>query len=129
PNYNLNLARFRDRLEQIDLPGFLNSLRASPCFPICVQFGGFADRDYPFTSRELRPFDRSFSLQGTRAVVIGWPLRGKPSLSANSVSQYSAVQEARLYPTFIDDVRRFALNFNILHQYHREVNEIDNDLY
>lgn len=128
PQLNWNLARSRTRLEQMDLPGFLNSLEANPCFPLCVQVGGFDDRDFPFTSRGQRPFDRSFSLQGTRAVLMGWPIRGKPS-SANTASQYSVVQEARLYPTSLDDVRRFARNFNILHQYHADVNDVDNDFY
>jgi len=59
---------------------------------------------------------------------MGWPIRGKPS-SANTASQYSVVQEARLYPTSLDDVRRFARNFNILHQYHADVNDVDNDFY
>lgn len=129
PNCNLNLWRFRSRLGHMDLPGFVASVLTHPCFPMSVQFGGFADRDYPFTSRGQRPFDRSFSIQGTKAVLIGWPVRGKPAVSATRQSQYSAAQESRLYPTSLDDVRRFALNFNILHEYHSDITDTDNDCY
>jgi len=129
PNHNLNLARYRDTLAQMDLEGFLASLRTNACFPLCVQIGGFSDRDYPFTSRGCRPFARSFSLQGTRAVLMGWPVRGRCLTSAGTTPTYSAIQKSRLYPASLEDVRRSALKFNILHQYHKEVTDVDNDFY
>lgn len=39
-----------------------------------IKIGGYQpDRDYGFTSRGQHPFHRSFSLQGTIAVAMGWP--------------------------------------------------------
>jgi hypothetical protein len=129
PGHNLNLARFRNQGAPMDLVGFLSSTRIASSFPLYIQFGGFRDRDYPFVSRGRTPFERSFSLQGENVVLIGWPVRGRPSMSVDRASVYAAVQEARLYPNSLDDIRRFALNFNVLHQYHRSGSDVDNDFY
>ena len=57
------------------LPELFGFILESGHLPFDAQFGGFEDRDYPFRSRGARPFDRSFSIQGRTAVVIGWPVR------------------------------------------------------
>ena len=52
---NLNFYRYRKKALPMDLPGFRNYLLSGHQLPFCVQIGGFANRDYPFTSRDLRP--------------------------------------------------------------------------
>jgi hypothetical protein len=108
---NLNFHRHRNQTAAMDLPGFLNHLRNSPLLPFRVQIGGFADRDYPFSSRGSRPYRRSFSIQGDKAVVMGWPIQD------------------RLYPDTLHTLRQAAQPYNILHAYHRDPSDFDNDFY
>jgi hypothetical protein len=110
---NANFSKYRGREVAMDFAGFLAHLRRSAQIPFEVQIGGFANRDYPFTSRNARPFLRSFSVQGDKLVVLGWPVRGEP----------------REYPLALDQLRRAAQDFEILHSYHRETNDIDNDFF
>jgi len=42
---------------------------------------------------------------------------------------HAALQEARLYPSTLDEIRLSAQAHNILHSYHRAPSNIDNDLY
>ena len=65
-----------------DLPGLCSYLlERLGRFPLCVQFGGFADRDHRFTSRGSRPFDRALTVGGDKVVLIGWPVddAGEPT--------------------------------------------------
>ena len=62
----------------MNLEGILDYLRRCGHFPLAVQVGGYGKRDYPFVSRQARPYERSFSIQGDKVVVMGWPIRGKP---------------------------------------------------
>jgi hypothetical protein len=110
---NANFAKYRGREVEMDFNGFLTYLRRSEQIPLEVQIGGFANRDYPFTSRNACPFLRSISVQGGKLVVLGWPIRGEP----------------REYPMVLDRLRRAAQDFGILHNYHRETNDIDNDFF
>jgi hypothetical protein len=112
----------------MNFEGLLGMIRAGNTFPLQVQVGGFRNRDYPFVSRGQRPYERSFSIQGDKAVLMGWPIRGEPS--ANIVqSKTELIQENRVYPTALDDIRRSSQNCNVLHAYHRSLTDIDNDFY
>jgi hypothetical protein len=113
---NRNLQELRGRAQAMRLPELFASILESRHLPFDAQFGGFEDRDYPFASRGARPYARSFSLQGRTAVVIGWPVcQGKHG--------------ARAYPMILDELRCGAQRFNILHRWHRESTDVDNDLY
>jgi hypothetical protein len=125
---NLNFCRYRKKGLSMDLPGFRNSLLSGQRLPFHIQVGGFADRDYPFTSRGLRPHCRSFSIQGDKAVVMGRPIRGQPLQQAPAAIP-DAVQEARLYPDILDRIRLSAQIYNILHAYHPDPADMDNDFY
>jgi len=111
---NLNLSKSSPTGESpppMDLAGYLRQLREATDLPFRVQFGGFRDRPYSFTSRSLRPFLRSFSLRGPFAVLVGWPWSdGAP-------------------PPTLDRIRRAAGVHHIQHQYHRAADDFDNDLY
>ena len=76
---NRNLATLQGAEATMDFAGLLAFVRTSSLIPFTVQIGGFAERDYPFTSRGARPFDRSVSLQGRSAMVMGWPVSAMPA--------------------------------------------------
>lgn len=125
---NDNFARFRSRNQTMAFDGFLGYLRGCGHFPLQVQVGGFRDRCYPFTSRRARPYERSFSIQGDKAVVMGWPIRGEPVSMPETTSE-DLIQENRIYPMTLDVVRRAAQGYGILHGYHRALTDVDNDLF
>jgi hypothetical protein len=114
-NRNFKLKRQVER--QMDILGFRQYLKSSSEFPLQIQIGGFTNRDYPFTSRDMRPYHRSFSIQGDFAVIMGWAIRGIPS-------------EADVrYPLTLDNLRRNAQRFGVLHAYHVRPTDVDNDFY
>jgi hypothetical protein len=93
-----------------------------------VQLGGFENRDFPFTSRQTTPYERSFSIQKDKVVVMGWPIRGitvRPRLA----TPQAFIHEARLYPNSLDDLRRAAQSFGVLHSWHGSATDVDNDLF
>ena len=118
---NRNFLHYRDQAVNMDIDGFVASLRGSSLFPFSVQIGGFADRDHPFRSDpfgrklESRPFDRSFSIWHDKAIVMGWPV--------------CTTTDGERYPPILDTIRRSAQTFGILHGYHRTGDAIDNDFY
>jgi hypothetical protein len=126
--FNSNLAKYRNRLEPMDLDGLLNFIHLSGQFPIHIQIGGFQNRDYPFTSRGQRPYERSFSLQGNKVVLVGWPIRGAP-LARTAPSTLHLIHESRLYPNSLDELRKAFQSFNVLHKYHQVPTDVDNDFY
>ena len=105
----------------------LKYLRTCGHFPLQVQIGGFEQRDYPFTSRNSRPYERSFSIQGDKAVLVGWPMRGMPTTRGETALE-RLILESRLYPMTLDCVRRALQGFGILHADHKELTDVDNDL-
>jgi hypothetical protein len=115
---NANFWKYRGRRTEMDFGGFLDFLRSCSQIPFEVRIGGFENRDYPFVSdpfekgTDSRPYERTFSVQGDRVVVMGWPVRG------NS-----------MYPLSLDDIRRVAQKFGILHAYHRTLTAVDNDYF
>ena len=116
---NRNLHEFRGRSEVMRLPELFAFILQSGRLPFDVQFGGFEDRDHPFRSWGAPPYYRSFSIQGRTAVVIGWPARALRDGRAS----------ARDWPPILDELRRSAQRFNVLHRWHREPSDVDNDLY
>jgi hypothetical protein len=128
--FNANFAKHRGRDVLMEFDGYLAYLRGCGLLPFEVQIGGFANRDYPFTSRGIRPFERSFSVQEDKVVLMGWPIRGEPfPLKAPPATPASFSQEARIYPTTLDSIRHAAQRFGILHGYHKALTNVDNDLF
>jgi hypothetical protein len=117
--YNRNLHDLGGRLQAMRLPELFRFILDSGQLPFEVRFGGFEDRDDPFRSRGARPYHRLFSIQGRTAVVIGWPVQsagnGRPSTPE--------------WPLTLEELRRGAQRFNVLHRWHREPADVDNDLY
>lgn len=108
---NRNYAVHRLADVAMDFGGLIAYLRRVCRVPLQVQIGGFQDRDYPFTSRGARPFDRCFSLQGGNVVVIGWP------------------RQAASYPDTLQRIRLGAQRYGVLHAYHRQPDDADNDCF
>jgi hypothetical protein len=128
PFYNANFSRYRGRDLVMNLEALLEYLRRCGHFPLEVQVGGYGNRDYPFISRQARPYERSFSIQGDKVVVMGWPIRGKP-FQRLPVTPSAWVQEARLYPPTLDVMRHAVQAYGVLHAYHRALTDVDNDLF
>jgi hypothetical protein len=126
--YNANFSRYRGRDLVMNLEGILDYLRRSSHFPMEVQIGGYGRRDYPFASRQACPYQRSFSIQGDKVVVMGWPIRGKPFQQPPGTPS-ARDQEAKLYPLTLDLLRRAAQANGVLHAYHRGLTDVDNDLF
>lgn len=128
PAINANFAQHRGRDVVMDIDGFLAYLRGCDLLPFKVQIGGFTDRPYPFTSREATPYERSFSIQGDKVVVMGWPFQPEPCATLPDTAAPGS-REARLYPGTLDRLRHAAQRFGILHGYHRSPLDRDNDLF
>ncbi len=128
PGCNANFAKHRSRDVIMDLDGILDYLRACGRFPLEIQIGGYGNREYPFTSRDSTPYERSFSIQADKVVMMGWPVRGNP-FGLPPATPCAWVQEASLYPRTLDLIRHAAQGFGILHSYHRRLNDVDNDLF
>lgn len=127
---NRNLVRRYGQQSQkiMDFGGLLRFIRQGGKLPFSVQIGGFQNRDYPFLSRGKTPYERSFSIQGDKAVIMGWPILGKPLNTAPAnVQQW--LQESRIYPNTLDKIRRSMQSFHILHAYHSTPTDVDNDFY
>jgi hypothetical protein len=126
--HNANFQRWRRRRVIMDIDGFVRYLRGGRHFPIRIQVGGFAAREYPFRSRGLTPYERSFSRQADSLVVIGWPAK-KQTRRRTASAPGRLLQEKDLYPPTLDLIRREAQRFGILHAHHRTTADQDNDLY
>ena len=127
---NRNFQKYRDRQVRMDLTGLLHFLSLGGRLPFHIQLGGFQDRDYPFTNWGQNPYRRSFSIQGDKVVVMGWPLRGvlpNPALPSGPMIDW--IQESRSYPNVLDDLRRAFQSFNVLHKYHPTLTDVDNDFF
>lgn len=128
--HNRNFQELRGRPQVMRLPELSEFILDSRDFPFDAQFGGFEDHDHSFHSRGAPPYHRSFSLQGRTAVIIGWPLGAAGCEGAGPPRATSSLQrDTRTYPMILDDLRRNAQRFNVLHRWHRESTDVDNDLY
>jgi hypothetical protein len=109
---NTNLINASGESSAMDLEGIFHFLLNTPLLPLHIRIGGFVhSRVYPFTSHNLHPYVRSFSLCDQIAVVIGWPAK------------------AKTFPMVLDKLRRLCTNYNVLHRYHEKPSDIDNDFF
>jgi hypothetical protein len=109
---NANFLSLRAESRTMQLPRCLEHLQRTPLLPFTLRFGGFQkDAVYPFTSRGEHPFARSFTIQGTRAVLMGWPVAGQS------------------YPLALAHLRRELEAFGVLHKYHAAADALDNDAF
>jgi hypothetical protein len=108
---NRNFSQFRGSSKAMRLPPLFEYLAACPHLPLDVRFGGFAEQDVSFLSRSARPYERSFSLQGDKAVLIGWPFGTEG------------------YVRKLEAIRRQAETFHVLHRWHERPSDADNDAY
>jgi hypothetical protein len=95
----------------LDLEALADHVRSRLAAPLRLRFGGFQPGEVPFTSRGHPPFERSFSLQGDKAVLIGWPACGGD------------------YPDWLDALRRELQRYGARHVYHARPEDVDNDAY
>jgi hypothetical protein len=108
---NENFLRWRHEERRIDFAGLLALLR-SQFAGFTARIGGFsAAVDYGFLSQGQHPFLRSFSLQRDIAVAIGWP-----------------IQDGAISPA-LDQLRRDLQRFGVLHKWHRQPDDVDNDFF
>jgi hypothetical protein len=109
---NYNFAHLRGEKRPMDLAGLVTYLQTTDKLPLSIQIGGFAADAQPFTSRGQSPHQRSFGLPGDKAVLMGWP-----------------VNQTGDYPPTLDQLRRELQRFNLLHAYHAQPADVDNDFY
>lgn len=107
----------RNEIRYIDYEGLLNYFLTSNVLPLNICFGGYQPHtDYQFLSRDRHPAKRSFQLQTAKdntliPIVIGWSLQEQTITSD------------------IDKIRRELQQFNCLHKYHKNPDDVDNDVY
>ena len=97
----------------MNLPGAIEFLREASEIPFQCRLGGFrSGEEYGFQSFGRHPFERSFEIQKSGAVVvIGWPF------AHGTVSRELVA------------LRRGLESYNILHKYHMTESVEDNDCY
>ena len=109
---NTNYLESRQELRAIDLDAVLTVLRDATYLPFRVRIGGYqAAAAFPFTSRGLHPYVRSFSIQGEIAVAIGWPFDDTGHIMV------------------LDQLRRKLGDAGVLHKYHGKLADVDNDFF
>lgn len=87
-------------------------LETTPRLPLRVRFGGFeAQGSYSFTSRGHPPYQRSFQCQGDQVVLMGWPERDGS------------------FPRTLAELRHEFESAQLLHKYHADADDHDNDLF
>ena len=109
---NSNYLRKCGELRALDLERVFQILEDESLLPFNITIGGFTEHGrYPFMSRSSPPHLRSFSVQGSCAVVVGWPYQnGEHSES-------------------MDKIRRAFNQANALHKYHDSPTAEDNDFF
>lgn len=109
---NSNYFRFYRKLRPINFNKVFTLLKMTEYLPFEVKIGGYKKRaNYPFSSRNDHPYLRSCSFHNDIIVAMGWPFNGKN------------------YPPTLDKLRRQFNKANILHKYHKTLDETDNDFY
>lgn len=109
---NANYTNLCNQTCPMDLKAALQILKETTLLPFDVTIGGFIDGGpYSFTSRNVVPYLRSFSVQGQYAVAMGWP--------------YSNGN----YAKSVNQLRRAFNAANILHKYHSAPYAEDNDFF
>ena len=96
---------------EMDLPRVMDILARAA--PMRVRIGGFRpDQEAPFTSRGQHLAERAFSVQDRAFVLVGWP--------ADSLAGAGRP---------LDDLRREMNAAHVLHRYHVQATDVDNDLH
>lgn len=103
---------------EMDIIGYLEYLKNVGGFPITVRFGGFRRDEVPFLSLGLSPHERSFSFQGIKAVMLGWPVI-KSEAGGNRSTKLSDV---------LGRIRVAGERFNLRHTYN-QLDFIDTEYY
>ena len=124
--WNSNLFRYRNKKEPMDFAGLLHFLRHGNYFPFHIRIGGFKPLEHPFLSQDKTPYERSFSLQGDKAVMMGWPVYWD---GQSIPSQLDILPKDIAYPPVLEEIRHAFQSFDILHSYHLKETDIDNDFY
>ncbi len=108
--FNAHMVEVTPASAAMDLRCLLRFMQALP--PFQIRIGGFtAESRIPFTSCGMHPHTRSFALNGSSAVMIGWPVTGDT------------------YPMTLDSLRRDCRQYNVLHKYYQKEGDVDNDLF
>jgi hypothetical protein len=98
---------------EMDLPRVMDILARRFATPLQVRIGGFRPgQAVPFTSRGQHLAERSFSVQGEAFVLVGWP--------ADSLTGAARP---------VDELRREMNAAGVLHRYHTQPADVDNDLH
>jgi hypothetical protein len=98
---------------EMDLPRVMDILARRFAPPLQVRIGGFRPgQAVPFTSRGQHLAERSFSVQGEAFVLVGWP--------ADSLTGAARP---------VDELRREMNAAGVLHRYHTQPADVDNDLH
>ena len=98
---------------EMDLPRVMDILARRFATPLRVRIGGFRPgQAVPFTSRGQHLAERSFSVQGEAFVLVGWP--------ADSLTGAARP---------VDELRREMNAAGVLHRYHTQPADVDNDLH
>lgn len=109
---NENFSTYRAVERWMSPKKLLQFLRSGEFPALMVRVGGFQlGKDWGFTSRGQHPYQRSFSIQGSIAVAMGW------------------VIENNTFPDTLDQLRRHFNRLNVLHKWHRHEADQDNDFY
>ncbi len=109
---NANLCGAGDKNSCMELEGLFDFLLKTPLLPMQVRFGGYSkDMEYPFKSRGYQPYIRTFGLHDQSAVLIGWPA------------------ESDIFPMSLDSLRRECIKYHVMHKYHAQPADVDNDLF
>jgi hypothetical protein len=109
---NENFGTFYQEERFMSAGELLDVLRSNDFPSFDIRIGGYRHHeDYGFLSQSRHPYLRSFSVQGSIAVAMGWPY---------DEEQYSDVLER---------LRRRFNELNILHRWHRKPSDEDNDFY
>jgi hypothetical protein len=109
---NLNSAE-AGIVSEVEPSALLSFLRGSEFPSIRVRIGGYRSHEhYPFKSRGIHPYLRSFSIQGEIAVAMGWP-----------------VAESN-FPNSLDGLRwQFDSRLGVRHKWYRKPDDKDNDFF
>lgn len=110
---NAYTLEFAGRRREMDLPRAMDILARRFATPLPVRIGGFRpDQAPPFTSRGQHPAQRSFSVQDRAFVLVGWPAA---SITGDGQP--------------LDELRREMNAAGLLHRYHAQPGDVDNDLH
>lgn len=97
--------------QSMDVKGLLAYL-SQELHPIDVRIGGYRHiSNFPFNSRGLHPYLRSFSIQGEIAVAMGW------SMESDAVNRP------------LDGLRREFIRFGVRHKWHKSDDDVDDDFF